>query len=358
MANFSVPVIQINQIFGIEGADQIEVALVGDFRSVVRKGQFSVGDLGVYVPEGAILPDELLEKIGLLGRLSGSGKNRVKAVRLRGVLSQGLLLSTDLLPPDMRTLETDCAQVLGITKWTPEIPQALRLAGNVCAFEDSRLKLHYDLENIKKFPDVFTEGETVVMTEKLHGTQLCCVVTHDRYYVTSKGLMGRGTYLKIDDPKNADNFYIGIVHSHEIPVKVGQFFKLTPQNDQVVHVFGEGLGVQDLKYGVNTDRSVGNFRVFDVAVNGSFLDDRKLDIFCEVTGLRRVPTLYRGPFSKDILKAVTSGKEELTGQGLHIREGTVVKPTFERTHPKLGRVILKSVSEDYLLRKGETTEAD
>jgi RNA ligase (TIGR02306 family) len=358
MANFTVPVVRVRQIEPIPGADVIEVALVGDYRSVTKKGQFAQDDLAIYVPEGAIVPDGLLEQIGLLGRLSGSGKNRVKAIRLRGVVSQGLLLDPHEFPDLCLAEDTDCAEALGIVKWTPEIPQCLRLAGNVQPFDDDRLKLHYDLENIKKFRDVFVPGEPVVMTEKLHGTQLACVLTHDRYFVTSKGIMGKGAYLKPDDPQNAGNFYIGIVESSDLPVKVGRYFGLTPDRDNVVHVFGEGLGVQDLKYGTGTDRSVGNFRVFDVAVNRRFLNDDELEDFCEKTGIPRVPVLYRGPFSRIALDVATNGKETLTGAALHIREGTVVKPLVERTHPRLGRVILKSVSDDYLLRKGETTEID
>jgi hypothetical protein len=54
------------------------------------------------------------------------------------------------------------------------------------------------------------------------------------------------------------------------------------------------------------------------------------------------------------MKQYTDGKT--TFDGAHIREGIVMKPTKERVEPELGRVILKSVSEAYLLRKGNITE--
>src|SRR5687768_6692486 len=69
-------------------ADSLELAQVDGFRAVVRKGEFKTGDYALYIPEKAILPDELLHELGLWGKLSGSGKNRVKPVKLRGQLSE------------------------------------------------------------------------------------------------------------------------------------------------------------------------------------------------------------------------------------------------------------------------------
>ena len=82
-------------------------------------------------------------------------------------------------------------------------------------------------------------------------------------------------------------------------------------------------------------------------------------------GLPRVPIIYRGPFSKEIMIAHTSGKETVTGKALHIREGVVIKPVVERQDftvyngrgfPCNGRVQVKSVSADYDLRKGAKGE--
>ena len=48
---------------------------------------------------------------------------------------------------------------------------------------------------------------------------------------------------------------------------------------------------------------------------------------------------------------LANGASTLPGAA-HTREGFVVRPTKERWHPLLGRVILKLIGEDYLLRKG------
>ena len=72
-------------------ADRLELAAVGGFRCVVGKDSFTDGDLAAYIPEGAVCPDWLIAELGLEGKLAGAGKNRVKAVRLRGALSQVLV---------------------------------------------------------------------------------------------------------------------------------------------------------------------------------------------------------------------------------------------------------------------------
>jgi hypothetical protein len=59
-----------------------------------------------------------------------------------------------------------------------------------------------------------------------------------------------------------------------------------------------------------------------------------------------VPILYKGPYSLDKIKELSKGK---AFSGTHIREGVVVKPVVERTDPRVGRVVLKYLSDDYLM---------
>ena len=73
-------------------ADRLEIAGHGGYQMVVGKGVWSTGDRAVYVPEASVLPGSLIEEMGLTGRLAGKGRDRVKVVRLRGVVSQGLVV--------------------------------------------------------------------------------------------------------------------------------------------------------------------------------------------------------------------------------------------------------------------------
>jgi hypothetical protein len=90
MATFETKVVRL-VIEPHKDADTLEIALIGGYRAVVPKGQFKTGDLAAYIQEASIVPDEIIEEMGLTGRLAGSKHNRVKALRLRGIFSQGLV---------------------------------------------------------------------------------------------------------------------------------------------------------------------------------------------------------------------------------------------------------------------------
>lgn len=341
-------------------ADALEIARIGDYQSIVRKGQFKTGDLAAYIPEQALVPPDLIEEMGLTGRLAGAGKNRVKAVKLRGVLSQGLCLAAR----EGWIEGQDVTEILGITKYEPEIPPAL--AGNVW-FATKRRTLSYDIQNIKTYPHVLQDDEVIVICEKVHGTNFCCGAVLDAdpvegdIIVQSKGLGGKGLALKVHDPLNAQNLYIRASRDydlHRITREARDKYGVS------VYIFGEvfGRGVQDLAYGADNGQAIQGFRVFDVYLRDPyedktrFLNDSELDSFCEEYGLTRVPVLYRGPYSKEILLEMTNGRETVSGAGLHIREGVVVRPVIERNVPPFGRVQFKSISEAYLLRGGDATE--
>jgi len=314
----------------------------------------------------------LLTTMGLEGKLAGPEKNRVKAVKLRGCLSMGIIYPVDSgedcggpfinLPTEdgigamLHVIEgQDVASELGIIKYEPPIPT--HMSGEIYN-AGMHVTVAYDIENIKKFPNTFMEGEEVVMTEKLHGTFcgigiLPEVDRNDNHrggnvVVFSKGLGANGVCFKHNEA-NKNNVYLRVLDALGIFDKLNKF---TFTIDRPVFILGEvfGVGVQDLVYG-----DVQSFRVFDICIGyrGSqeyFGYDMMVQT-AEGFGLNVVPLVYRGPFSKEVMMEHTTGKETLSGKQLHLREGVVVKPVVERREVELGRVILKSVSEAYLLRK-------
>jgi len=345
-------------------AHSIELARVGDFLSVVRKGMYQDGQLAAYIPEAALCPQAILETLNLVGGLAGPGQNRVKAIRLRKVLSQGLIY-----PPKPEWIEgQDVTEELGITKWEPKIPESMSgiLAG-------SGTVLKFDIENIKK-DRLYKDGDQVVFTEKTHGT--CMIVGYHRE----------------DQPENTEtpyydgHFQIGTKNS----TRDGFFFTPCEKNDSNVYVrafrgtpgiaealefldaFGKvkdpagkpfllgeayGKGVQDLGYGVPTGEvRFGLFAAVWVGADGTnhWMKWNELKQVSEKCNLGLLPALYEGPFSQEVLAQYTSGKESLSGKSTHMREGVVVQyaAAQEDTHHHFR----KSISPEYLLRKGDTTE--
>ena len=358
MATFAVKIVSV-RVESHHNADALEIARIGGYCSVVRKGAFADGDLVAYIPEQAILPVVIIEELGLTGRLAGSKANRVKAIRLRGVLSQGICYPARA----GWALGQDVTEVLGIVKYEPPVPTSM--SGLVYGAGLDRT-IRYDVENIKRYPDVLAEGEAVVFTEKVHGTwaQLGLVSPqmadpeNGRLVVSSKGYASRGLAFVNDAPENATNLYRRIARHLDIAARIDRVFGTTGES---VFVLGEvfGRGVQDLAYGASaaSDEKLG-FRVFDIYIGdpgiGRYLDDAALSAAVEAMGLSRVPVLYRGPFTAAVLAEHTSGRESISGRGEHIREGVVVRPAAECRHQELGRVQLKSINPKYLVRKRGT----
>ncbi|TGZ19020.1 RNA ligase [Streptomyces sp. S816] len=333
-------------------ADALELAQVGLYRAVVAKGAFRSGEVALYIPEQAVLPDELIEELGLTGRLAGSAANRVRAVRLRGELSQGLVCRPKALDGvDLAAAAdrgTDFAERLGITKWVPPVPPTMN--GEVERAPE--LLPWVDIENIQRHPDIFTPGEPVVLTEKLHGS--ACLLTYvadeGRVYVSSKGFGARSLALKED----ARNLYWRAVHAYGVPEAAARL--AARLGARRIGVFGEvyGAGVQDLTYGADGRRESLGYAVFDVSaeIGGTvrWLDTAVLDGELPV-----VPRLYEGPYDIDRVLSVASGRETVSGRELHLREGVVIRPAGERYSAVTGgRAIAKAVSPAYLTRKGGT----
>ncbi|MFI6281474.1 RNA ligase (ATP) [Streptomyces sp. NPDC050988] len=334
-------------------ADALELAQVGLYRAVVAKGVYRTGETAVYIPEQSVLPEELIEELGLTGRLAGSRSDRVKAVRLRGELSQGIVCRPKALADvDLARAAadgTDFAERLGITKWVPPIPPTMD--GEVEPAPD--LLPWVDIENIQRYPDIFAPGEDVVLTEKLHGS--ACLLTYfaenGRVQVSSKGFGAK--YLALtEDPRN---LYWRAIHGHGVAAAAARLAERL--GARRVGVFGEvyGAGVQDLTYGADGRREPLGYAVFDVSaeIDGEV---RWLDATELLTGeLPLVPRLYEGPYDIGRVLEFASGCETVSGRELHLREGVVIRPATERYSPVTGgRAVAKAVSPAYLTRKGGT----
>src|SRR6218665_107411 len=111
---------RIKHLESIEGADAIEKAYVLGWQLVVKKGEFKEGDLCVYCEIDSLLPDkpefEFLKPRGM----------RIRTVRLRGEISQGIAFPLSVLPADFEVTEdADCTDVIGVVKYEPPIPACL-----------------------------------------------------------------------------------------------------------------------------------------------------------------------------------------------------------------------------------------
>jgi RNA ligase (TIGR02306 family) len=336
----------------------------------VRTEGMPAGGLAVYIPIDSILPEGMGEKLGLPNSKAGE-TFRVRTIKLRGALSQGLLLplstlvdggflprfkdtmSGDLCAAQDWRAGDDVAELLGITKWEPPMPESADLQRNPSGFNN-----YTSPEHFKNFPEVIQHGEMVVITEKIHGTSIkfgwieTGVVS---VTVSDSTAVGNGTALDCPETREEPEFtfFVGTKNNTVIPGHVNKYTRVADEYNVERRLrdypgytaYGElyGKGIQSLQYG----KSGHALRIFDVFNGQRFLDWEELKSFALETGLPLVPTLYEGPWDEDSL----SHRFGRASEGDHIREGFVVKPARERWDYEhgLGRVILKVVSELYLL---------
>ena len=178
--------------------------------------------------------------------------------------------------------------------------------------------------------------------------------------VSSKGLGAKKLVLK----ESEGNAYWTVLKNFPIENLAKHVANaITDGTVTKVAVFGETFGskVQDLHYGF-TNGNLG-FSVFDIFVEvtgaegteGFWVNPELVAEYTETVGIPTVPRLYEGPFSIEKVTELASGKEQVSGRELHIREGVVVRPVQrEKGYSEGSKKIAKYVSDAYLTRKGGT----
>jgi hypothetical protein len=190
LSTHSVNIIEIKEVKPHEGAERLEIVPVGGWQAVVKKGQFKPGDLAIYIQPDYTVPVELPE-FSFLAK-GGKSRHRLKAVRLRGVLSFGLLIP---VPANLLGFPagTDVMKLLGIERYEPPVVMAGadELPADQCP---SVYASKFDLESLANFPGVIVDGEPVLVSEKIHG----CLQGHTKISMAD-GSRRRINSIKIDD---------------------------------------------------------------------------------------------------------------------------------------------------------------
>lgn len=327
MSSVVVPIAIIESIETHPNADALEIAKVLGWQLIVPKKQFNQGDEVVYFPPDTVLPLEVSERFGVTRYLS---KGRVRQVKLRGEPSFGLAVRPD---DEHWQVGDNVAEYYGATKYEPPMRPS---SGD--AERDHPLFLAYtDIENMRNFPAVFQDGEEIVLTEKIHGTNSRIGMIEGEWMAGSKSQRRK---RPDDDSKLASNLYW---YPYIIP-SVRRLVEDLAQSHRQVIIYGEVFGkVQSLHYGIPNGLG---YRAFDLLLDGKFVDYPKFLEMCSKYGVDHAPVIGTTYYDLATVRKLSEGSTLLADT--HIREGVVARSTKERTDPKIGRVILKYVSDAYL----------
>lgn len=309
----------------IPGADAIDVATVDGWKVVVKKGEFQVGDLAVYFEIDSWIPKDVAPFLNKGRTYNGVEGERLRTIKLRGQVSQGLLLPMSAVatrdPRDCNwyfgsgeaevdyLVEGDnLTKELGIQKYEKPLPGALVgvAKGNFPSFlrKTDQERVQNMTRRLGRWEE---EGACWEVTEKLDGSSMT-VYKHDGVF----GVCSRNYDLE----ETEDSSFWTVARREDLETRLVSDFAL--QGELV------GPGIQGNKYGLEQIE----FYVFDVwsIIDSRYLVPAERREFCRTFGFKHVPVVAAEMrLSSDVDAILVMADGQSTIGRRPTREGLVFK---------------------------------
>lgn len=330
---------KIKSLEPIEGADAIEKATVLGWQLVVKKGEYKVGDLAVYCEIDSLLPDrpefEFLKPRGM----------RIRTIRLRGQVSQGICFPLTILPDHIHPEEDlDVTESLGIIKYEPPIPAYLsgKVKGKFPSFipktDETRVQI------LQKVLDKY-QGVSCYVSEKLDGSSATYFLKDNEF-----GVCSRNMELYEDD----ENSFWKVARELNIEEKLRSLNKNIAIQGELI-----GEGIQDNKLRLR-GQTVRIFNAFDIDRFEYYPYQEFLDLMVKLD-LPIVPIMEADYKLENNIEAIV---KKATVKSLICKdvwaEGIVIRPHLEKMDLLLsiesfntGRVSFKAINPEFLIKYGE-----
>ena len=336
---------RIYKIEPIEGADRIELASVLGWQCVVNKGQFHPMDLAVYFeidsflpirPEFEFMRASSYRKTDIMGE-----GFRLKTMRFRGQVSQGLLLPIDQFPeiPSGMDLGMDVTDILGVRKW--EIEEKVTTGGTVIGTLPIDVP-HTDETRVQAEPDLIGDfaGLEYYITTKMDGSSHSVSLDEDGFHVTGHN------YEYKDDGKSA--FY-ELAKRDNIEEKLRKYYE--DNGLKTITVQGElcAPGIQQNRLRLTKPE----WYVFTIRIDGKRVGLKKMQDVCGAMDLQMVPVEEIGTNLPSKYPTVEALLERADGEYPKggKKEGIVIRPTEPIYCERIcGPLSMKVVSNKYLLK--------
>lgn len=309
---------RIADITPIAGADAIECARVDGWDVVVKRGEFQAGELVLYLEIDSWVPTELapfLSKGKQPREFNGVKGERLRTIKLRGALSQGLILP---LGPIAGNEGDDVTEAMGIQKWERPVPVHMRgqMKGNFPSFIPKT-----DQERVQNCFWEIPEGNYEA-TLKLDGSSMTVWFKDGEW-----GVCSRNVDLKLDQVGNV------FVDTAKRVFEGKAFSGLAFQGELM------GPGIQGNREGL-TEHRFFVFDIFDIK-RQRYMDGVQRRYACDIAGLEHVPVLGYFP-RKGSVKEYIHYAEGVSSLRHPIAEGVV----FKRAD---GGFSFKAISNKFLL---------
>lgn len=366
MSSHKVLVTTIASVAPHPNADRLDIVQVFGWSCVTQRGAFRPGDKCVYIPIDSVLSPTVEAKLFPPDAKVKLHHSRVKTIKLRGCVSQGMAVSPDVIGLPINIKDgTDVAYDLGITKYEPPAKPCPNSGPKKARkwHSNPHFAKYTDLENIKNYPAVFEQGETVQVTEKIHGTNFRAgwvPFVERTWWHKVKGWFGANPEwefvygsrnLQLQDRPKDKTYYETNVYAEAVE-KYGLRDKLHPGQVAYGEIYGPDIQ-KGYHYGLKAgERKLVLFDLKVFPIGGGeavWVDPVRTRSWFITLKLPIVPLLYDGPYQEQTIKDCAKGASKLAPSQA-VREGCVVRPMKERTS-YCGRVILKVINDDYLLSK-------
>jgi tRNA-binding EMAP/Myf-like protein len=317
-------------------ADTLDIVKILGFQSVVKEGQYKVGNEVLYFEPDTAFSLDIAKRFNIDAYLSlrtdiyGEKVLVIKEVKLRGELSEGLLLPPTVLD-DSNPESFPCFKF--------EV-QAKSIRTEDAAPEVLAFPQYGSLENLRKVPNFFEPDEYVVVTEKIHGTN-----SRVGFYTSENGeivlLAGSRTLTRKAPEEGQHSLYW---HPY-FGGWVEAFFKdMFVQGVKSAVIYGElfGPNIQSYSYGL-INKEIG-YRAFTLKLDGVVqAPNAALDLL-KSYNIETVPVIYQGQYSYELIQKLAERPTMLADEAFtqHSAEGVVIQG---------GGRIAKYVSTNFLLGK-------
>lgn len=318
---------RVHEITPIEGADRIVLAKIDGWQVITQKTNYQEGDLCVYFEIDAFLPVEeryeFLRK-GCFKTTSNLGDGfRIKTMKMRGELSQGLSLPLSEFP-ECQGLEeeTDVTELLKVQKYEKPIPSQLtgRVHGNFPIW--IRKTDQERVQNYKKQIEKHA-NERFEITLKLDGSSFTAYKKDDHV-----GVCSRNWELEEGD----DHFWKA--------AKSSKIHELLLGFNKNVAIQGElmGPGVQHNREKLE-NHEVYIFDIWDIDNQRYLRPDERQTFLAQIPDLKHVPILY-----KDVTLSNLFFSDNHVNDLLKLAEGSSLN------HPVREGIVFKSLDSDFTFK--------
>jgi RNA ligase (TIGR02306 family) len=353
---------KISKIEEIKGADNIELAIVGGWNCITKKGEYKEGDLVIVATTDAVIPQGLSDAMEVTNYLRRG--QRVRTVKLRGVYSECLIIPIQYASKDCILTEgKDMMKIMNIFKYEPPAKQVQLSSGRKIKYTDNpNFHVYYKFPNIKNTPGMFTEEDEVEITRKIHGTNARYgIVRKNKLSFWDKikkffGSTDKSVYYEfvvgshnVEKGSDSQGFYdtnvwYEIANKYQIKKKLWEFVNgltIAGLGDSII-VYGEiyGAGIQKgYDYVLSDIRFVG----FDIKLNNQYCSTYGSEnIIRWDLNLPYVEILYQGKWSQKIQDKFVFNNYILGTKIPH--EGIVIKHLSGERNK-----VAKVINPDYLI---------